>query len=163
MTVVEYYKEMLDNYEKSACAVKVKQFYLDNVEWSTWTYENIPADRRLSAAKNLRQLAKNVNEDGQQANNQQQLSPSTKEQVAEVGQPYYMSYNHADSDQDIQLDQDLLSYVDDDDAGEGPSYMPPPKRSDISARLKFSSNDAACDVNTIGVKNEPTNKSFGSF
>ncbi|KAI8326555.1 hypothetical protein EDC96DRAFT_581674 [Choanephora cucurbitarum] len=71
---------------------------------------------------------KNVNEDGQQANNQQQLSPSTQEQVAEVGQPYYMSYNHADSDQDIQLDQDLLGYVDDDDAGKGPSYMPRPKR-----------------------------------
>ena len=58
MTIVEYYKEMLDNHGKSACAVMVKQFYLDKVEWSTWTYRHIPADRRLNASKNLRQLAK---------------------------------------------------------------------------------------------------------
>ena len=57
MTIVEYYKEMLDNHGKSACAVMVKQFYLDKVEWSTWTYKHIPAERRLNAAKNLRQLA----------------------------------------------------------------------------------------------------------
>ncbi|OBZ80614.1 hypothetical protein A0J61_11337, partial [Choanephora cucurbitarum] len=91
MTVVDYHKEMLDDHDKSACAVMVKQFYLDKVEWSTWTYRHIPAGRRLNVAKNHRQLA----------------------EVS--GIPTYRYKDFLDNDGD-------------EDAGEGPSNMPPANR-----------------------------------
>ena len=53
---------------------------------------------------------------------------SQPEQVEEQNQPHYLTYDYADYNNDVHLDEELLDNDDDEDAGEGLLNMHPAKR-----------------------------------
>ncbi|KAI8325377.1 hypothetical protein EDC96DRAFT_550368, partial [Choanephora cucurbitarum] len=153
---LRYYRDILNTHGKTVCSMMVRQFGIDQVEWSDWSYTKVPKERRLAAWKQIRQFCvwsniptfrcidywledvllkkyyRRVTRPKKDETNADEQTIYNQHEVAVV-QQLDAPHQIADDDE-VELIDDpfgslpLVQYQSDDDAGESSSHTPPTKR-----------------------------------
>ncbi|KAI8326665.1 hypothetical protein EDC96DRAFT_613099 [Choanephora cucurbitarum] len=153
---LKYYRDILNTHGKTVCTMMVRQFDIDQVDWSDWSYTKVPKERRQAAWEQIRQFSVWSNiptyrcinfwlEDVLLKKYYRRVTRPKKDETVTEDQVTSNQHEAVDVQQldarqqiadndDVELIDDpfgslpLVQYQSDDDAGESSSHTPPTKR-----------------------------------